>query len=267
MPPTILLVKCGTTAAEVRLSHGDYDRWFLRALAPAGARARAIEAHAGAPLPARAGGADAVVVTGSPRSVSERAPWMLAAAGWLREQAERDTPVLGVCFGHQLLAEAYGGAVARSPRGREIGTVRCTLTAAGRGDPLFAGMPGAFDAQATHEDEVVRLPPGAVLLATNGWSRVQAFRIGPNVRAVQFHPEMDAASMAATVSARAEALAMEARRRGEDGGAALRALRAGIRPTPLAARVLANFVRRLAPASQRAARELSAAPASTSSSP
>jgi GMP synthase (glutamine-hydrolysing) len=192
---------------------------------------------------------------------------MLAAAEWLRAQAERGTPVLGVCFGHQLLAEAYGGAVARSPRGREIGTIRCTLTAAGRADPLFAGLPAAFDAQATHEDEVVRLPAGAELLATNGWSRVQAFRLGRNVRAVQFHPEMDAGSMAATVSARAEPLAAEARRRGEDAAAALRALRAGIRPTPLAARVLASFVRRFVPAPQRAARELSAAPARTSSLP
>jgi GMP synthase (glutamine-hydrolysing) len=245
MPPTILLLKCGAAATEVRRAHGDYDRWFLRALAPTGARMRAIEAHAGAPLPARAGGADAILVTGSPRSVTERAPWMVAAARWLREQAERGTPVLGVCFGHQLLAEAYGGAVARSPRGRELGTVRCTLTAAGREDPLFAGLPPSFDAQATHEDEVARLPPGAELLATNGWSRVQAFRIGRDVRAVQFHPEMDAAATSATVAARAAGLAEEARRRGEDGEAALRALRAGIRPTPLAAGLLPAFVRRL----------------------
>jgi GMP synthase (glutamine-hydrolysing) len=222
----ILLVKCGSAAAEVRRAHGDYDRWFLRALAPTGAAVRVIEAHAGAPLPARAGGADAVVVTGSPRSVTERAPWMLALGAWLRERAERGVPVLGVCFGHQLLAEAYGGAVAPSPRGRELGTVRCALTPAGRADPLFAGLPPAFDAQATHEDEVARLPPGATLLATNGWSRVQAFGIGPRVRAVQFHPEMDGAAMAATVAARAAALA------------------APPWPTPHAARVLGNFVER-----------------------
>ncbi len=230
MARDLLLVKCGSTHAAVRLVLGDYDRWFLRALAPTGARVRVIEAHAGAPLPARAGGADAVIVTGSPRSVRERAPWMTRAGEWLREQAEGGIPVLGVCFGHQLLAEAYGGVVERNPLGREIGTVRCALTPAGQGDPLFDDLPPSFEAQTTHEDEVRALPPGAELLATNGWSRVQAFRLGRNVRAVQFHPEMDAAAMAAVVRAR-----------GAPGDGGLPAL-ARIRPTPCAERILRNFV-------------------------
>ena len=240
MATALLLVKCGSTHAAVRLALGDYDRWFLRALAPAGVGVRVIEAHAGAPLPARAGGADAVIVTGSPRSVTERAPWMTRAGEWLREQAEGGIPVLGICFGHQLLAEAYGGAVARNPLGREIGTVRCALTPAGQGDPLFDGVPAGFEAQATHEDEVRALPPGAELLATNGWSRVQAFRIGRSVRAVQFHPEMDAAAMAAVVRARGAA----------DGrlGDGL----AGIRATPRAERILLNFAELFAGTAGRA---------------
>jgi GMP synthase (glutamine-hydrolysing) len=255
--PTILLLKCGSTAAAVRLGHGDYDRWFLRALAPVAA-VRVIEAHAGAPLPARAAGADAIVATGSPRSVTERAPWMRAAGAWLREQAGRGVPVLGVCFGHQLLAEAHGGAVRRSPRGRELGTVRCALTAAGREDPLFAGVPAAFDVQATHEDEVARLPPDAELLATNGWSRVQAFRLGPRVRAVQFHPELEPAALLATVAARADLLGAEARARGDDPEARLRAVRAGIRRTPWGAVILRNFVERFAGAAAGQERDPSA---------
>jgi GMP synthase (glutamine-hydrolysing) len=121
--------------------------------------------------------------------------------------------------------------VAPSPRGREIGTVRCALTPAGRADPLFDGVPPELDVQATHEDEVTRLPAGAELLATNGWSRVQAFRLGRRVRAVQFHPEMDAASMSAAVAARAGTLPEPTR------------VRAGIRASPWGARILANFVR------------------------
>jgi GMP synthase (glutamine-hydrolysing) len=241
--PTILLLKCGSTGTAVRVVHGDYDRWFLRALAPTGAQVRVLEAHSGAPLPPRAG-ADAVVVTGSPSSVIDLAPWMRETGKWLREQAERGTPVLGVCFGHQLLASAYGGSVGRSPRGRELGTVRCALTPAGREDPLFADVAPEFEVQATHEDEVERLPAGAELLATNGWSRVQAFRIGRTVRAVQFHPEMDGATTLAVVLSRATGIAADAQVRGEDGAERARGVLAGVHGTPWGERILRNFVER-----------------------
>lgn len=245
VPASLLVVKCGTTAPAVALRHGDYDRWFRRALAPTGAALRVVEVHAGAPLPPRAAGADGIVATGSPRSVTEHAPWMIRTAGWLREAAERGVPVLGVCFGHQLLAEAYGGSVGRNPRGRELGTVPCTLTAAGREDPLFAGVPPAFEVQATHEDEVRALPPDAELLATNAASAVQAFRIGRAVRAVQFHPELEPAALADLASTRAGLLEAEARARGEDGAARVRAVLAGLRPTPWGSLILRNFVERL----------------------
>jgi GMP synthase (glutamine-hydrolysing) len=238
---TVLVVKTGSTHPDVRRAHGDYDRWFVEALGVASARWSVAEVHLGAPLPERGRGVDAVVVTGSPRSVTERAPWMRRTAAWLRSASER-VPVLGVCFGHQLLAEAFGGEVARNPSGREIGTVRCTLTRAGASDPLFAGVPASFAAQATHEDAIVRMPPGAEVLATSDATEVQAFRIGGRVRAVQFHPEMDASSMRALAVTRREVLLAEARGRGEDPEASVRALLAGIAPSPCARRVLANFL-------------------------
>jgi GMP synthase (glutamine-hydrolysing) len=240
----VLLVKTGDVAVAVRRAAGDYDRWFLRALGTAGRRFRVVQAHRGEPLPAPSPALGAVIVTGSPSSVREAAPWMCRTAAWLREVAAAGAPVLGVCFGHQLLAEAFGARVVRSPRGREIGTIACTLTEAGRADPLFAGVPGTFAAQATHEDEVVDSPPELELLASSAGSRVQAFRIGPRVRAVQFHPELDGATMRALVEARLPALEEEARARGDDPAARGRAALAGIREAPLARRVLVNFVER-----------------------
>jgi GMP synthase (glutamine-hydrolysing) len=152
--------------------------------------------------------------------------------------------VLGVCFGHQLLASVLGATVRRNPLGREIGTVRCALSAAGRQDPLFDGVPDRFEVQATHEDSVFD-PPGALeLLAGNAHSAVQAFRAGRNLRGVQFHPEIDPAVMRALVEARAATLAGEAGARGADPAERVRALLAGIRPTPAGARILRNFVER-----------------------
>jgi GMP synthase (glutamine-hydrolysing) len=237
----VLVLKCGDVVAPVRIVHGDYDRWFAGAL---GARARleVVPAHLGARLP-DARGFDAVIATGSPRSVLERAPWMARTGEALLDAAARGVPVLAVCFGHQLVAAALGAEVRRSPRGREMGTVACALTDAGAADPLFDGVPRTFDVQATHEDEVAAAPPGAVVLAGNAHSAIQAFRVGARLRAVQFHPELSPAALAALVRARAPALEAEARARGEDPAVRVRTLLAGIRGTPWGARLLGNFLR------------------------
>lgn len=233
----ILIAQTGSVGPEVAGRFGDFPHWFARLLA-----GRAEPVVAGSPAGWEAlEPFDGVIVTGSFASVTAPEPWMDALSDRLLVAA-RTRPVLGVCFGHQLLAEAFGGRVGRSPRGREIGSVACALTAAGRADPLFAGVPGRFGALTTHEDEVVALPPGAVLLATNGWTRVQAFGVGPNVRAVQFHPELDPATLAALVASRAGPLAAEARARGEDGAGAVAAVLAGLRPAPDGARILRSFV-------------------------
>jgi GMP synthase (glutamine-hydrolysing) len=159
---------------------------------------------------------------------------MDALGAWLVDAA-RTTPVLGVCFGHQLLARALGGRVERHPGGPESGTTIIELTDAGRADPLFATLPSRVAVQQGHEDHVPDLPPGAVLLATNAHTPVQAFAHGSHIRAVQFHPEFTAERNRAFVEAEREAL--EAARPGL-ADAAL----ASIKETPEASRLLANWV-------------------------
>ena len=202
----LLVVQTGTTTL-----HGDYPRWFEHAL---GFEMPVVRAHAGERLgPAmdrlRPQG---IIVTGSPLSVTEPATWMQDLGADLLRVGARGTPVLGVCFGHQLLARAAGGDVVLNPAGREIGTVRVSLTPAGRKDVLFAWAHGdAIAVQATHMDAVDPLPAGATVLASNENTAAQAFRLSETVAAVQFHPELWAEAMRDLILSRRDRIAAEGR--------------------------------------------------------
>lgn len=241
----VLLLKAGETAASVRLAVGDYDRWFLETIGLDGYRFDIVPLYQGARLPSDARAYDAVMMTGSPLSVTQLQPWMRQAGEWMADAAERRVPVLGVCFGHQLLAHTFGGRVSRSPHGREIGTVEVTLTEAGRTDPLFEGLPERFTVQATHEDFVEpTLPSGARVLAGNAHTAVQAVAYRGNVRGVQFHPEAQPEAMRALIECRAEGLEAEAVARGLPRGERVTRLLAGLAPSPAGRRILMNFLER-----------------------
>jgi GMP synthase (glutamine-hydrolysing) len=128
---------------------------------------------------------DGVVVTGSRSSVYWDEAWIPALVDYVAEAAAAGCPVLGVCYGHQVLAEALGGRVAGMD-GFEIGYNEISRL---REDPLFDGLGDSFTAFTTHGDAVVELPPSATLLAENEHG-VHAFRDG-HCWGVQFHPEYD----------------------------------------------------------------------------
>jgi GMP synthase (glutamine-hydrolysing) len=121
---------------------------------------------------------------------------------WARDAAAAGQPVLGVCFGHQLVGEALGGRAGRNPTGRETGTTEVHLTPEGRADPLFAGLPPVLAVQQTHSDALVVAPPDAVCLAGNASTPWQALAWGPMLRTVQFHPEMGAEALRELLAAR-----------------------------------------------------------------
>ncbi len=150
--------------------------------------------------------AAAFIITGSSSSVTERAPWMLRAEEWIRNAHAKQTMIFGICFGHQLIGQALGGNVEKNPRGREIGKVTVERIA---NDPIFSGLPNSFDVHATHVDSVVTLPPGATLLAKTALEPHAAFAIGRNIRAVQYHPEIDAEVMREYLKARWEIVKAE----------------------------------------------------------
>ena len=138
------------------------------------------------PVPASTGRRyDGVVISGSQTSVYDDLDWIHELTSWVRNVHRADVPTLGICWGHQFLAQSLGGRVV-DMGDHELGyrTVRR------RGDdPLFAGVPSSFTAFQTHSDRVVELPPGSVELARNEYG-IQAFRLGTRY-GVQFHPEYD----------------------------------------------------------------------------
>lgn len=130
---------------------------------------------------------DGVVITGSRSSVYWDEDWIRATKRWTREAVDAGLPALGVCWGHQLLADVLGGTVEDMGE-YEIGY----RTVSHHGGSLFDGVDEAFLVFTTHSDAVTELPPGADLLAENDYG-VHGFRAG-DVFGVQFHPEYDQAT-------------------------------------------------------------------------
>ncbi|MDR6198712.1 GMP synthase (glutamine-hydrolyzing) [Microbacterium sp. SORGH_AS428] len=118
----------------------------------------------------------------------------------LDDVVARDVPFLGACYGVGTLGAHQGATIDRT-YSEPISVVPVSLTAAGRADPLFAGMPDTFGAFVGHKEAVRHLPEHVTLLAASPTCPVQAFRVGSNVYATQFHPELDVAGISTRIRA------------------------------------------------------------------
>ena len=186
----LLIVKTGDTLPELNARLGDFEHWIAQGLAQAHTDLpiQVADPRGPSPLPDSSQIAG-VVVTGSHAMVTDRAPWSEATATWLAQAVAQQVPVLGICYGHQLLAHALGGEVGNHPQGLEMGTTQVHTCATAKTDELMAHLPTVFAAQVAHRQSVRCLPPGAVLLAGNDFEAHHAFRVGPSAWGVQFHPE------------------------------------------------------------------------------
>jgi GMP synthase (glutamine-hydrolysing) len=228
----LLILRAGDALPEVAARHGEFAGWIERVAAKAWAGTFAVhDLRSSDPLPDIRSAAG-ILITGSISSVTDRAAWMLRAEAYIRDIVAAEAPVFGICFGHQLMAQALGGDVQKNPRGREIGTV--PLMRVGD-DPLFAGLSEPLLVNATHVDTVVVLPPRAAVIARTALDDNAVVAFGPAARGVQFHPEIDRAVMRSYVEARWPMLV--------DEGLDAEGIHARVSETPEAGELLCNFIR------------------------
>jgi GMP synthase (glutamine-hydrolysing) len=228
--PSVAVLVTGEPVPQARARRGDFAD-LIRLAAPGFGTLRwephDVRARAALPDLTRA---FAVIVTGSALSVTEPLPWKEQVSACLRELVRAEVPLLGICFGHQLLGHALGGHVSSNPHGREMGTVDLERH---EDDPV-CGLRGRVPVNTTHVDSVVTLPPGARVLGSTPQEPHAAVRFGPSAWGVQYHPELDAEVMRYYFEARRPLLQAE----GWDVEAAERA----VRDAPEGARVIERFL-------------------------
>lgn len=205
---SLVVIKTGSAVPAVVAKRRDCEVWIIAATGLAPSQAQVFDVYLDAALPAPAA-VPGVIVSGSSAMVTDRAPWSERTATWLREVVALGKPVLGICYGHQLLAQALGGEVHNNPNGREIGTTDVTLTAAAKDDAIFGTFGSEIHVPVCHLQSVVRLPSGAQLLGATPLDPNQAFRYGERAWGVQFHPEFDVGIVRGYIDSRREQISAE----------------------------------------------------------
>lgn len=237
----LLIIKTGSAPDLVRDRHGDFEQWFVQGLAADDFEITVIDVQAGQSLPESPEDFDGVLVTGSSAMVTDRLDWSERAAEWLGWMHKTGRPLLGVCYGHQLIAHALGGEVGPSPTGRSIGMQSIAIVDAD--DPLLGPIAPHTRFHVTHEEVVVSAPEEATVIARAAGELNYALHYGGRSWGIQFHPEFDEAIMTSYIEARSNVLT--------DEGLDPEKLIADIRPAPDGPELLTRFAEMVRQAAHR----------------
>jgi len=187
------ILETGAPPGDLAARHGDYPAMMAAMLGDGHGYAR-FDVRGGQ-LPASPDACDAYVVTGSAAGVYEEHGWISPLAAFLRAARGR-ARLIGICFGHQAIAHAFGGTVAKAPKGWGLGVHRYTLAR-----PVV-GLGDSLGAMASHQDQVIAPPADAMRLAGSAFTPYAALGYPDGAAlTLQFHPEFDAAYARALIAA------------------------------------------------------------------
>ena len=175
---------------------GEQNQWFVEALNLSEDDYIVVRPDLGEDLPELTT-ISAAILSGSWAMVTDHADWSERTAAWVRHAVAERLPLLGVCYGHQLMSYALGGQVGDNPNGWERGLYSLEARSESHHDPLLASLPSRFSAWLSHRQSVLTPPPGAQVLAASAQDGCQIIRYSAQALSVQFHPEFTAAIMTA----------------------------------------------------------------------
>jgi len=194
----ILILKTGSTLDNIKALHGDFEDWIAEKMLmhPHEYHVHATGDYNSLPPEQDYSG---IIITGSPEMVTEINLKKTRMHGWLMERQKSGQPMLGICFGHQLLNILNGGTVAFNPSGNNTCMEKTHLTRAGRKDNLLGNLPDSFDVYKVHQQSIHTPPESAEILARNDDGIIDAIRFHEHTWGLQFHPEFDAAISRLTI--------------------------------------------------------------------
>lgn len=192
-PRRLGLLTCDRLWEPLRSAHGDYAEMYSALLRATGAEFELVSfaVHAGE-LPPRSDVCDAWLVSGSRASAFENRPWITSLLDFVRATHTAGVRQVGICFGHQVLAHALGGRVERASGGWGLGNVELTLRDRAAIPSNVPDRPRLFMA---HQDQVIKLPPGAAWLAEAPHCPHAMFVLDDSALGIQPHPEFSAEFM------------------------------------------------------------------------
>lgn len=184
----LALIQLEVPPPHVTTRVGEQPHWFIDALNLQPDDYVIVRPHLGEPLP-EFDEISGAILSGSWAMVTDHAEWSERSAAWVRAALDARLPLLGVCYGHQLMAYALGGKVADNPNGWERGLLPVVCSDSALRDPLLATLPQRFSAWLSHRQSVIVPPPQAQILAKSDKEGCQILRYSPQALSVQFHPE------------------------------------------------------------------------------